>query len=404
MRRCVGEVRIRLCALAKRREQKRIRRLRLRSNQPKKSRSIFNVRRPRNVDILAFEMSCDGIGRIEPTSSFMVDNRGARLRCLSLNAPSDFRFSENPDGILRFIYELRRQTFVNHRFRRRPRKRRPSLYINLDSIIDVDLQGALILSAEFDRLRRILGFKPMIYDDNWDPWVRAVLHALGFYDVIDAARASGVALVDNFAAKLESQGVVIIPFISGSQADGEQALKLRTALYAACEPPSDARRPIYDALMEAFTNAAMHAYPEDISGDGLPRVGRWWAGALVDRNDGEFVLTVYDQGVGIPATLPRRSVWSIVQAKLPENTDEAVIKGALEYGRSSSDASGRGNGLWRMCELTNAFEFAEVTFNSLKGSVTYKKGGDMELAKLGTRFSGTMVVWRAEIPPRELAA
>ena len=93
-----------------------------------------------------------------------------------------------------------------------------------------------------------------------------------------------------------------------------------------------------------------------------------------------------------------------------ERTDADVIAGALEYGRSgvSSDAlfgqeaDGRGNGLWRMCELAETFDYADVRFTSLKGDVVYAKGGALEQTTLTSRFCGTMIRWRATISAREL--
>lgn len=392
-----------MARVAAKREWRRLARLRKRAKRGWKSRSPHRRNRLPPPDTAAFENACGDVKRLELTPRTIVGHNGGRQRVLSLPAPADFRFKQNPEGILRFIYEMRRQWLVSRRFGRSS-KRRPGLYVDLDPIVNVDIEGALMLAAEFDRLRRVLGFKPTLYDHGWNSGVRAVLYALGLYGVTEARRLFVTNPIVDAAPILAGQGIAIVPFLSGSEADGAKALELREALYETCEPPGAARRPVYDALVEAFTNAVTHAYPRDVPGDGLPQAKRWWAGALVDKAERILYLVVYDQGVGIPATLKRRDIRSLLSLQMPELSDAAVIKGALDYGRSGTGQSGRGNGLWRMCELTNAFPFADVTFTSLKGVVTYTRGGKMELAQLETRFTGTMIVWRAQISEEEAIA
>jgi hypothetical protein len=323
----------------------------------------------------------------------------------------DFRLHSNRNAILTFVYELQRQVFVNGRFRGVGTNRRPALYIDLDEIEQIDIEGALILAAELDRIRRVMGIRAMLDDKNWHPEVRAILHGLGLYSVINAGRLEQHVPIADFVGHAAAAGIQIVPFLSCTRADPTKALELRQALYERCAPPGDvARLAVYEALVEAFNNAVSHAYRDEFPGDGLPRVKRWWAGALIDNVRGYLYLVVYDQGVGIPTTLPRRGTMHRLAGLEPERTDADVIRGALEYGRSGvsedaifgSEPDGRGNGLWRMCELAETFDDADVRFTSLKGDVLYAKGGVLEQTDLATRFCGTMIRWRTKIAAQEL--
>jgi len=283
------------------------------------------------------------------------------------------------------------------------------LYVDLDSINNIDLEGALLLTAEIDRIRLIYNIKPYMDDANWNANVRAMLHGLGLYGVVNAARYADAPPIDDIGGALEELGIKIVPFISCDVADPTKALELREALWRHCAASDAAQFAVYDGLVEAFTNAVEHAYRSDVEGDGLPSVRRWWAGGLIDQKRGDLLLVVYDQGVGIPKTLLRRPQWHWIAGKLRERDDASIICGALEYGRSGTaarvgldaDADGRGNGLWRMCEMTEAFPYADVRFISLKGDVSYAKGSEPERATLRTRFCGTMIRWRAQIGPVE---
>jgi hypothetical protein len=407
-------------------EKSRVKRLRLEDRRRRKRglrhqkqkfgfirvRSRGRARRP-VVERLLFEAAVDGVVSVPVMASSFQGPDGKWWRCRRLTAPSDCRYTSNPDGLLAFVYELRRQVFLEDRFRGAGRKSEPNLYIDLDKIENIDIEGALILVAELDRIRQVLKFKPHLDDANWDPDVRAYLASFGFYRVLEANRLFGGGEIDDMGAELEEAGYAIVPFVSCHLADPRKALELRDGLLQHCAPPDEARRAVYEGLVEAILNAVQHAYRSDIAGDGLPSVKYWWATALVDKIEGDLHLAVYDQGVGIPRTLVKRPWWHLIAGKLPERSDSRIIEGALEYGRSgvsdtvelAADANGRGNGLWRMCELTEAFEQADVRFTSLKGDVLYRKGGVLERTTLKTRFCGTMITWRAKIAgPRELMA
>lgn len=362
------------------------------------------LQRRAEVVVPLFEASAQGVPRVSLNPSRYRDNWGRHWRCLRLAAPSDFRLHTNQDEVLSFIYELRRQVFINDRFRGPGQKRRPNIYIDLDGVSSIDLEGALLLAAEIDRIRLVYRFKPQVDDAKWNPDVRALLHGLGLYRVIDAVRAADAPPIEDITGALDQSGLVIVPFVSCHEADPTKAQELREGLLRHCATSDQVELGVYDCLVEAFSNAVQHAYREDVAGDGLPALGRWWAGGVIDKREGTLVLVVYDQGVGIPKTLPRRPFWNVIAGRLPESTDDRIIEGALEYGRSGAAdqlEGGRGNGLWRMCELTETFEYADVRFTSLKGQVLYAKGGRVERATLATRFCGTMVRWRATISAAE---
>ena len=376
------------------------------------SRIHFRQRSSRwSVDLNAFRKSTEGIARWPLARSTRVGRAGEVYNCMRLTAPADFRLHLNHDSIMSYVYELRRQVFVNDRFRGFGTKRRPSLYIDLDQIVDLDVEGALLLAAELDRIRRVLGMRALMDDANWHPRVRSILYGLGLYTVTEAGRVRADVPIADFVGPADAAGLSIVPFLSCTRADPGKALELRQALYERCAPPGDASQlAVYDALVEAFNNAIGHAYLDEYPGDGLPRIRRWWACALIDHANGYLYLVVYDQGVGIPATLQRRGLLDRLRGHRPERTDADVIAGALEYGRSGTsndalfgdEADGRGNGLWRMCELAETFEDADVRFTSLKGDVLYAKGGALEQTTLQTRFCGTMIRWRTTIGAQEL--
>lgn len=396
-----------LCLLRRRARKLQARRLRCKEQRAawRAAQTIADERTALHRDL--FEASAEGIARVSLTPTTRLTRSGRWYRYQALSAPADFQLQTNLEGVLGFVYELRRQVFLRKRFGGYGARSRPDLYIDLDPIAEIDIEGALVLAAELDRVRRVLRIRAVMDDANWHPFIRWFLHGVGLYNVIEAERLQPNCQIEDFEAVAAEVGLRVIPFVSCTKADPGKALHLREELYRHCARPGDeTQMKVYEALVEAFNNAVGHAYRPDVPGDGLPRIGRWWAGALIDQKRGYLYMVVYDQGVGIPATLPRRRWWEIIAGKLPEFSDAAVIEGALEYGRSGvsddplfgEEADGRGNGLWRMCELADTFEEADVRFTSLKGDVLYVKGGRLERTNLKTRFPGTLIRWRTKIP------
>ena len=57
-----------------------------------------------------------------------------------------------------------------------------------------------------------------------------------------------------------------------------------------------------NAISEAMTNVAKHAYPATHPFK-HKHVNRWWITASADRKTAELTIIIYDQGASIPVTL-----------------------------------------------------------------------------------------------------
>lgn len=348
---------------------------------------------------IAFENSCRGVPPIQTLPGYWTPPSGKPEACEKLPAPEDFRYRTNPDGVVRFVYSLRREAVLRNRMVSLKSSKSATLYIDLDNIKDIDLDGALILAAELDRVSRHMGIRPYVDDANWSPRIRAFLYEFGFYRIVDARRVSDAVHIPKIGDHLAAEGLVVVKFITGNQADGRQAFALQNALIAEAPTVADSRLDFYEGLLEAFTNAIEHAYHPEIPDDGLFKVRRWWAGGFVDNKEGRLYMAVYDQGVGIPATLPRKPFWSsIFSGTAFEWTDARVIAGGLDYGRTRTSQDGRGNGLWSMCQITHGFDEAEVRITSGRGEVAYETGKPLRLDDFPSRFPGTLVRWRVRLP------
>lgn len=156
----------------------------------------------------------------------------------------------------------------------------------------------------------------------------------------------------DLAGKMPGPHLSIVPMISGINADGaplQEIIEFLTDVAAVFEQDPA----IYEALVEAAYNSVLHAYPNDTPARHMSRDKRWWATAcwLPDENVVKFY--VYDQGVGIPSTLPRWSSWEELRGMIKNwplvgaaiNDQSLLIEAAIEVSRTSRPNTGHGNGL-----------------------------------------------------------
>lgn len=110
---------------------------------------------------------------------------------------------------------------------------------------------------------------------------------------------------------------------------------------------------VYDGLVEAINNVKHHAYLESGHWYGVPD-GTWIMCGAYSKSSGSLTAAVYDMGAGIPATLPRSSLWERIREYVPFVSDDAeMIAAAMEAGRSRTESEERGKGLPIMMRLFN---------------------------------------------------
>lgn len=317
-------------------------------------------------------------------------NGRGRRRTTTIYAPTVLSIQDNRDAFLGLIYEYHWRRFGRSRDNSSPRQ---ALTIDLRHVERMDLEAALVLTAEYHRSIQLRpGYRPLIDDKEWSPTIRAQLEMLGFYSLVGASGRTGeVALGESDQKFLE--------FTSGALVDPDVAADLIDRLHAVAGR-TPAKEDVFPVLVEAIGNAKQHAYPPDRAADIVPNVGKWWVTAAYDQARQQFLFVVYDQGVGIPGTLPKKRFWEAIQELCPaEYSDADVIAGAIQYGRTSTNLAGRGNGLWHICNIVTELPGSSVLILSGKGEVVYNSDGTNQRTRFRNPFCGTLVKWTLQLPP-----
>lgn len=248
---------------------------------------------------------------------------GQKGSFVRIPCPERLSFEEDYEGVLKLVYAIRNWS---------SRRRNERLYIDFTPIRTVTPSGALVLAAELDRWNS-LPKAPRFRADTgkWAPNVRRLLGQMGFFELLKLDHVPDTA----------SEGARYVKFRSGTVVDGGEVEALRELDLSPVVSVPRAKL-LFAAVTEAMTNVVHHAYKND---DGGPK--NWWLSAAHEAD--EVVILIYDQGAGIPKTLPL-TLGERVRDWLPEGLathDGRMIEVAHKLSRSGTGKSHRGRGLER---------------------------------------------------------
>lgn len=267
--------------------------------------------------------------------------------------------------------------------------RRPS-YAEFSQIEEIGPGAGLVLAAEIHRYAQS---RPRIavHDEHWSENVRNYFLEAGLFELlkIDAHTIQTVGS--------QNPARQTLMFSSGRTTSGRDAKKLITDLQDMAGQPVGARTAVYNAIAEALANVK-HAYPDEFRSWPYRTSKRWWTSGFWEPSSKTVGLQLYDQGAGIPVTLPKQTHWpKLLRLLDPEATDAGLIAAAMEYGRTSTGRGGRGKGLAEMADWIETSGTGFLKILSGRGEVTYRPGKKLTRREFDAPFLGTLVQWEVSL-------
>lgn len=303
--------------------------------------------------------------------------------------PKGFSLDYNFEGVINTLGKIR---FYSQR------QRNERIYIDLSEIKELSPPAALILAAEMDRwnrgiLTRKRKFHRVVDLENWAPKVRLLLADMGFFQLLELKYRKDMAEGDKI-----NTDVRYVKFRTGTDADGEVIRSLRVDDLEPIVGPMPRKTQFYAAVTEAMTNVVHH------SGDKIGEK-RWWLSASYNARTREVRVMVYDQGVGIPETLPRKFQEQL-RRLLPGAAREdhaRMVQAAHELSRTGAGMDHRGHGLQR--DIRGYFDHVSCEghyrVTSLRGRYVYERRPDgqtsADLASLPVPLKGTLIEWKLSL-------
>lgn len=321
-----------------------------------------------------------------PETEWSLQNYSAYRSFL---APKNFSIFDNYTKTLAFLLDIRIG------FAKISRRRKPTL-ADFSTIETLDPASGLLLAAEVDRWRRTQKRRPIALDTTWPINVRDFFHDAGLFELLNIDATT--------ARSTPSTGTDLktIRFRSDTLTQGAIADSFRQELEALVGESLGVPQQIYVALSEAMANVSNHAYPSGLAIRWPLAVRRrWWLGGSWSPGARVATVQMYDQGVGIPRTLPKSEHWSEVFPILslldPERTDAGLIEAAMQYGRTSTAATGRGKGLAQMADWIKHSNGGSLRILSGRGALTFLPGRKPIRKDLPVEFGGTLVEWEVRL-------
>ncbi|MGO4619026.1 hypothetical protein [Ensifer sp. 2TAB8] len=192
--------------------------------------------------------------------------------------------------------------------------------------------------------------------------------------------------------------LTLTPLESGESFDGKKINELQTH-FAETLAGFTTRPELFEGLMEAAENAISHAYPPEYAPPHPYAGHRWWGASCFDLTENRLRFFIFDQGAGIPFTLPKGPLWERMLAAVSKHSgglisdDAHMLKAAFEVGRTSTGLSHRGLGLKRMADVVRNAGSGYLRIISGKAEIVHHDDDRIVTRGLPSHIGGTLIEW-----------
>jgi hypothetical protein len=325
--------------------------------------------------------------------------------------PAKLCLNEDLAGALTFISNLRKGST-----RRRGQPSTPKAikrgsprqirgYWDFTTLEKITSGAALILAAEFDRIFKIGKVPPSAVDlDKWNPEVYNTLYQLGFFKAMGFTQEQVVNLKPNY--NTPKTQFHIMPMVVGDALDTDVMVDPIRELLSKTEATDDVSVALFGALFDAIENVNYHAYPKgNLEIEKVPH--SWWLSGSVSQGNRQLTVSLYDQGITIPASLRLSGLFNeafkayekLFKSDMWDDPkiDQRSLKWAFNTAETATGLNHRGKGLPNIRNMVAECPEGQLLVLSGKGKYLYINGKEtFETTDLP--LSGTYVEMSAVFP------
>ncbi|TQF72571.1 hypothetical protein [Pseudoalteromonas luteoviolacea] len=275
--------------------------------------------------------------------------------------------------------------------------------VNFDKLREISTSAALVLTSEIsnweDSIRKKL--KPDV--SNWDENILLQFEQLGFFDLFDNKPINNTE-VNLLGGQELPAGKSFVRYIKGVCGEKGHIRQLKEEIRGLVGEGINKWTFLHSGLDEAITNVSHHAYPDGFE----PRSPNksWYLTGSYNKKTGELKIAFYDQGVGIPNTLPTSKIkeklldyLSVIDVA-DRKKDATLLKAAMEIQRTSTGKTDRGKGLHDLLEFIKQRESGHLSILSSRGLYKFTIDNGKESTKVETfltPINGTLIIWNVTL-------
>ncbi|CQH25220.1 hypothetical protein ACQIBV_003826 [Yersinia enterocolitica] len=272
-------------------------------------------------------------------------------------------------------------------------------FVDFSNLKKISTSAALVLTAELskwdDAIRQRL--TPKI--NTWDESILRKFYDLGFFELFE--KSKGLQLIEK---SIIEKGVKFVKYLKGKCGDIEKTLELKNEIRSVVG--EDVKKWVFlqSGMSEAITNVSQHAYP--VHEGYLDADKNWYLTGSYDEVNKILKIVFYDQGIGIPKSLPASQIWERILSMLSKfssmerKRDEVLLKAAVELDRTSTGDIDRGKGLQDLLEFIKQRGDGYLSIMSLKGLYKHEivKGNTIiKTENFSLPMCGTLIIWSASL-------
>lgn len=276
-----------------------------------------------------------------------------------------------------------------------PRKAYNLVSVNFDDLKSISTPAALVLTAEISNWEDAIRNKLNPQITNWNKDIFSQFDDLGFFDLFENKPEFPPECEDKSCSDKK-----LVRYIKGLCNDEGKTLQLKNSIADIVGDKVKKWTFLHSGLDEAITNVFHHAYPNYEMRRSVKE--SWYLTGSYNESTKELKVVFFDQGVGIPNTLPTSKWkehlldWLSLIPLADRQKDEVLLKAAMEIGRTRTGEADRGKGLQDL--LTFIKERNSGRISVLSGNGHYKftvsKGTEItQSLRSKLPILGTLIIW-----------
>ncbi len=273
------------------------------------------------------------------------------------------------------------------------------LYVDFKGIESITPGSALVFASELNRMSIIRGRRnrlKVIDFHKWNTNIKFLLRDMGMFELLNIPN-----IPKDFLNAEYNSDIRFFKFISGDSINGEKPKEYREVIKQVISGVPNEKK-LQIAITEAMDNALYHGYPDDFIENSKLKEKMWWLSASLNKNENTLNFMFFDQGIGIPKSLPK--VYPNLFGKMLSlfDPDDHIIEVATKAGKSSTGKRHRGKGLPQIIDYVQSYNkngYVRITSGKGTYTITKKINTGIEKRSYLNKYDiqGTLIEWQLEL-------
>ncbi|HDX8617531.1 hypothetical protein ACEUCH_05260 [Aeromonas hydrophila] len=326
--------------------------------------------------------------------------RQKKQNMIAIELPQEMDFESNYDKTVQSLTAIRRLVELLDAYKgcKLPVRAYKIGTVIFDKLTKISTSAALVLTAEISKWDSSIIKRLKPQEDGWQENIYDNFFQLGFFELFENKPKKP------HTGKNTPSHLNFVKYFKGDCSDSEKARKNKVELRTQISELVGSKVPkwtiLHSGLSEAVTNVTHHAYPDNFEKNDKS----WYLTGSYNTNTKEMMISFFDQGVGIPNSLPDSKIWEKVLSYFAstgvsiaeQKKHETLLKAAVSLDRTRTGQNDRGKGLQDLLEFIRQRAEGSLSIMSYHGAYECNVIAGKEhvsTASFSRPLCGTLITW-----------